>query len=122
MTFEITLDTAKSLVGNVADKKVTNDFVGERGQNLHPKVQIVQNCYEHAVRLFVKRPDHVHSFGERFQMLKMNFDTIAVDGYFGCPFDRNPGTPRRHHDDVPIRTSLEIANVAVVRQNFRPKL
>ena len=97
------------------NEKITDDFVDQRRQNLHPEFQIVRDLYEDAIRRLFECPDDVHSFCKRFQMMKAHFAFLAINDLLGGPRDRNSGARRRHHNDVTIRTALEIVDVTVVR-------
>jgi len=116
------LHTAQSFVGNAPNKKVADDFLGDRRQNLHAKIQIVRDRYEHAIRSFIEGPNDVHPLGKRFEMVEMNLDTLGINDFFGSPFNRNAGTLRCHHHDVPIRTTLEKTNIAIMGEDFWPEL
>jgi hypothetical protein len=104
------------------NEKVANNFVGDWGQEIHTKCQIVPNFDQHAAWHIPKCPDNMHSFCERFQMMKADFKTLAIHVLLGSLGNRNAGAGRRHHDNVPVRAAFEITNVAIVRQYFRPQL
>src|SRR6266436_2584933 len=55
-------------------------------------------------------------------MVKMNFESAAVDDLFRGPRDRNPGTPRRHDYDVAVRTALQKPDVTIMWKDFWPQL
>src|SRR6516165_1018392 len=55
-------------------------------------------------------------------MVKMNFESAAVDNLFRSPRDRNAGTPSGHHDNVAVGTSLKKTDVAIMREDFGPQL
>src|SRR5262249_27207551 len=55
------------------------------------------------------------------QMKETNFEPFAVDYLLRDPGYGNTGTPRSHHHDVAIRSALQKTNVAVMREDFRPK-
>src|SRR5439155_9336748 len=55
-------------------------------------------------------------------MMKADFKAILIDDLLGSPGNRDAGACCRHHDNIPVRASLQITNVAIVRQDFRPQL
>src|SRR5215510_15607997 len=55
-------------------------------------------------------------------MMKMNFQLISIDDLLGCPRDRNTRTSCGHYHDVPITSTLQKMNMAVMRKDFRPQL
>src|SRR6266404_7226799 len=55
-------------------------------------------------------------------MMKVNFKAIGIDDLLGDPGNRNTGTGCRHLDNIPVWASLQITNVAIVRQDLRPQL
>jgi hypothetical protein len=69
----------QGFVGDVVDKKIAYDWIHDWRKQGKPKTQIVCNRYEHTTRGFGKGPNDPHSFRPRFQMMKMNFELIAVD-------------------------------------------
>src|SRR6184192_2305185 len=55
-------------------------------------------------------------------MMKVNFKAIGIDDLLGSPGNRNTGAGCRHHNNIPVRASLQITNVSIVRQDLRPQL
>src|SRR6266566_1209861 len=80
------------------------------------------NLDQDSTRRILKCPNYAHSFRERFQMMKADFKTLAIDDLFRSPGNRNAGTPGCHHHHVAIWTALKKTNVAVMRQNLRPEV
>ena len=52
----------------------------------------------------------------------MNFEFTAISDLLRGPGNRNAIAARRHHHGVSIRAALEKTDVAIMRQNFWPKL
>jgi hypothetical protein len=77
---------------------------------------------QHAGWHFLKRPHYAHSLRERFQVMKANFNVVAIDDLFGSPGNRNAGARRGHYDNVPTRATYEITDIAIVGENPRPQL
>src|SRR4051794_36116437 len=55
-------------------------------------------------------------------MMEMNFELVAVDDLLRGPGDWDAGTRGGHNHQVAIGASLQKADVAIMRENFRPKL
>src|SRR3954470_24087682 len=104
------------------DESIANDRFGNRSEQTDAKPQVVEDLDERAGGRFLKAPDDIHPLGPRFQVVKANLATLAIDDLLGCPGDREAETSRRHHDKVAIRAAFEITDVTIMRQNFRPEL
>ena len=55
-------------------------------------------------------------------MVKMNFEPFSVDNLFRGPGDWNSGTPRSHDDNVAIGPAFKKTDVAIMGEDFWPKL
>src|SRR5439155_19268690 len=55
-------------------------------------------------------------------MMKMDFESAAIDDLLRRPRDRNPGTARCHQYDFPIGAALQKLDVAVMGEDFWPQL
>ena len=75
-----------------------------------------------AGRRFLERPNHMHPFRPRFQMMEMNFELFAIDDLLRGPRDRKAGARGGHDDEIAILAALEIPNITIVRQDLRPQL
>ena len=104
------------------DESLTHNRLGDRSEQTDAKPQDVEDLDQRAGGRFLKAPDDIHPFGPLFQVMKTNLAPLAVDDLLGCPGDRQAETPRRHHDKIAIRAALEITDVTIMRQDFRPEL
>src|SRR4029450_3113559 len=80
------------------------------------------NLYDYSARRISKCPNYAHSFCERFQMMEANFKAVSINDLLGGPRDRNSSPHCRHHNNISVWTAFEITNVAIMRQDLRPKL
>ena len=104
------------------DEKVADDRLDNRRQSRNAKPQIVPDRDQYAIRRIRECPHHVHPFGPSLQMNKTNFEPLAINYFLGRPRDRDPGTPRGHHNDVAISPTLNKTDVTIMRQDLRPQL
>jgi hypothetical protein len=106
----------------VVDEKISDDGFDDRGKLTVPELQLVHDLHQNAGGGLVERPDYAHSFGPGFEVMEMNLDILPVNDLLRGPGNWNAGTGSGHHDEIPILASLEITDVTIVRQNFRPQL
>ena len=111
----------QGLVGDVVDEKIAYDWIHDWRKRGKPKPQIVGDRYEHTTRGFGKRPNDAHSFCPGFQMVKINFELVAVDDLLRGPGDWDAGTCSRHNHQIAIMPALQKSDIAVMRQKFWPQ-
>src|SRR5437762_8652102 len=104
------------------DESVADERFGDRREQPNPKMQIVRDLDQDAGRRFLERPDYIHSLGPRFQVMETNFAAVTIDDLLRGPRDRKAPTTRGHDHKITVRAAFEIADVTVMRQNFRPEL
>src|SRR4029434_2731279 len=97
------------------NEKVADNLVRDGRENLHAKRQVVFDFDEHAGWYFLKCPHYAHSLRECFQVMKADFNAVAINDLFRSPGNRNAGARRRHHDDISNRATLEVTDIAIVR-------
>lgn len=119
--FEVGLHKVEGFACHGMDESVADDRLDQRREQPNAKSEVVNNLNEHAGRRLLEPPDDVHSFCPRFQMMKANFPVLAVDDLLGGPRNRNARADRGHDDKVPIGAPLEVTDVTIMREDFRPK-
>ena len=102
------------------NEKVADYFVCDRRHDFRPKCQVVFDFDQDPGWHFLKCPHYVHSLCERLQVVKANFNTVAIDDLFGSPGNRNAGARSSHYDNVPAGTMFEVTDIAIVRENLWP--
>src|SRR5882724_685425 len=95
---------------------------GDRREQPNPKMQLVHDLDQDAGRRFLERPDYIHSLGPGFQVMETNLAAVAIDGLLRGPRDWQAPTTRGHDNKIAMRAAFEVADVTVMRQNFRPQL
>src|ERR1041385_7817828 len=104
------------------DEHLANDWLRDRREHWDPKTQVVDNLHYHARRGFSKSPNHIHPFSPGFEMMKTDLASVSIDYLLRGPCYGKAEPGGRHDDEVPVRASFQITNVAVVRQDLRPEL
>src|SRR5258708_3893701 len=102
------------------NEETADDWLGDRRKRGDAEAQDVPNLNEHTGRRFLKRPDHAHPAGERFQMQKAELHPLAIDHKLGGPGNWDSRAQGRHLDNAALRTLLKETDVAVMRQDARP--
>jgi hypothetical protein len=96
----------------VVNKKVADNLVRDRRQSLHAEYQVVSDFDQHTGRHFLKSPHYAHSFRECFQVMKADFNAIAIDDLFGSPGNGNAGPRRSHYHDISSRALFQSSRFA----------
>src|SRR5437773_10959229 len=97
------------------NEKIADEFVGDWRKDIHAECQIVFNLDQNSSRCILKCPNYAHSFCERFQMMKADFEAVPIDDLLGDPGNRNARTRGRHQDHIAVRAELQITDGAIMR-------
>src|SRR6476646_6267117 len=82
----------------------------------------MRDCYLHAGRRLRESPNDMHSFCPGPQMMKTNFEPIAIDDLLRHPRDWNPGTLGCHDYNIAIGSAFEKPDVPVMWKYCWPQL
>src|SRR5438477_11505892 len=76
---QILFHTAQSLAGDWINEEIADDNFRERCKQGNTKPEVMNNFDPHTIGHVVKSPNNVHSFRERFQMVKSYLNIVAID-------------------------------------------
>src|SRR5689334_10105696 len=110
----------KGPIGHRVNEEVADNFFREGRQRSNPKLQVMSDFHTNTVGCLLERPNDVHPFGERSQMMKPDLPVGAIDYLFRCPRDWKHAATRRHHHHILLPSAREIVDVAIMREYFRP--